>query len=112
MGLRFRKSIKVGKNSRVNISKSGIGFSTGVKGLRFTRTAKGQNKVTASIPGTGISYEKNLSAKGKNGVPFYKTGAFAILVVVVILVLAVVLYLILTGKITPDQIETAKDLLK
>lgn len=112
MGLRIRKSYKVGDHSRVTLSKSGVGFSTGVKGLRFTRTAKGQNKVTASIPGTGISYEKNLSAKNKNGVPFYKSGAFAVIAIVVIAVLALLLYLVLSGRLTAADINSIKDLLK
>ena len=56
MGFRFRKSISVGKFGRINISKSGIGYSVGTKGLRFTKTATGKNRTTASIPGTGISY--------------------------------------------------------
>lgn len=58
MGLRFRKSINLGKGMRVNLSKSGIGWSTGVKGLRYTKRADGKTQTTASIPGTGISYVK------------------------------------------------------
>ncbi|MEE0742203.1 MAG: DUF4236 domain-containing protein [Emergencia sp.] len=56
MGFRFRKSIRVGKNMRINLSKSGIGYSIGTKGYRVTKTAKGNIRKTASIPGTGISY--------------------------------------------------------
>lgn len=56
MGLRYRKSIKLGGGFRVNISKSGIGYSWGVPGYRITRTASGKTRRTASIPGTGISY--------------------------------------------------------
>ena len=65
MGFSFRKSLRVGKGGRVNISKSGIGFSWGIPGLRFTRTAKGQNRVTASIPGTGLKWTKTSSKKKK-----------------------------------------------
>ena len=54
MGLRFRKSIKLG-GLRINFSKSGIGYRYGVKGLRYTKTANGKDRITASIPGTGIS---------------------------------------------------------
>ncbi len=56
MGFRFNKSIRIGKNFRVNLSKSGIGYSFGVKGYRVAKTAKGNIRQTASIPGTGISY--------------------------------------------------------
>ena len=39
MGLRYRKSVKLG-GLRINFSKSGVGYSYGVKGLRYTKTAK------------------------------------------------------------------------
>lgn len=66
MGLRFRKSINLGGGFRVNISKSGIGYSWGVPGYRITKTAKGATRKTYSIPGTGISYSEEHS-KPKNG---------------------------------------------
>lgn len=55
MGFRFRKSVRFGP-FRINFNKSGIGYSVGTKGLRYTKTAKGNIRVTTSIPGTGISY--------------------------------------------------------
>ena len=55
MGLRFRKSIKLG-NARINLSKSGVGYSYGVKGLRKGVGPTGRTRTTASIPGTGISF--------------------------------------------------------
>lgn len=58
MRLRFRKSINLGGGFRINISKSGIGYSWGVKGFRVTKTANGRIRTTSSIPGTGISYSK------------------------------------------------------
>lgn len=73
MGFRFRKSIKAGP-LRVNISKSGIGYSVGVKGARITKTAKGNTRSTLSIPGTGISYvsETSNKQKGKGNKMQYK----------------------------------------
>lgn len=71
MGLRVRKSINLGGGFRVNISKSGVGYSWGTKGFRVTKTAKGTTRTTASIPGTGISYvsesknSSNRSSKSK-----------------------------------------------
>jgi len=59
MGLRFRKSINIGP-LRINFSKSGVGFSLGVKGFRVSRSAKGKNTATVSLPGTGLSYVQNL----------------------------------------------------
>ena len=58
MGFRFKKSIKAGP-FMVNLSKSGIGYSVGVKGFRVTKKANGGTRTTASIPGTGISYTKD-----------------------------------------------------
>jgi len=55
MGFRFSKSIRVGKHMRINLSKRGIGTSYGVKGFRVGTGPRG-TRVTASIPGTGISY--------------------------------------------------------
>lgn len=63
MGLRFRKSINLGKLFRLNLSKSGIGHSWGIKGFRTTRTATGKKRNTFSVPGTGISY---VTETGKN----------------------------------------------
>lgn len=56
MGFRVGKSINLGAGFRVNISKSGVGYSWGVKGARITKTAQGNTRTTFSIPGTGISH--------------------------------------------------------
>lgn len=61
MGVRFRKSINLGKGFRVNMSKSGPGFSWGGKGFRVTKKANGGFRTTAYIPGTGLSYQKDFS---------------------------------------------------
>lgn len=63
MGFRFRKSINLGGGFRVNLSKSGVGYSWGTKGFRVTKTSKGRSRVTTSIPGTGISYSTESSPK-------------------------------------------------
>ena len=60
MGIRFRKSINLGP-LRINISKSGIGYSFGVKGARVTKTATGRKRATLSVPGTGLSYVKDFT---------------------------------------------------
>lgn len=39
MGLNFRKSIKLGP-ARINLSKSGVGYSVGAGGLRYTKSPK------------------------------------------------------------------------
>lgn len=66
MGFRYRKSINLGGGFRVNISKSGIGYSWGVKGYRITKTAKGNVRETYTLP-FGVSYvteTKNTSKQG------------------------------------------------
>ena len=64
MGFRFKKSIKAGP-VRVNLSKSGVGYSVGWKGFRVTKKASGGARTTTSIPGTGISYVSD-SGSGQN----------------------------------------------
>lgn len=67
MGFRFRKSINAGP-LRFNFSKSGIGYSVGTKGLRYTKKTGDGTRTTASIPGTGISYVKD-SGKASTAAP-------------------------------------------
>ena len=59
MGFKFRKSKNIGGGFRLNMSKSGIGGSWGVKGFRVTKKAKGGFRTTISIPGTGISHSSD-----------------------------------------------------
>ncbi len=66
MGWRFRRSIGFGNGFRINISKSGIGYSWGIKGFRITRTATGRIRKTFTIPGTGISYVDERGLKRGN----------------------------------------------
>lgn len=65
MGLRFSKSIKLPFGLRLNLSKSGIGFSWGVKGFRVSKSAKGRVRKTVTVPGTGLSYVKEESSNKK-----------------------------------------------
>lgn len=64
MGFSYRKSVKIAPGIRMNVSKSGIGFSAGVKGARISTGPRG-TRLTTSIPGTGISYQTKLSSKKK-----------------------------------------------
>lgn len=54
MALRIRKSIKIAPGVRINLSKSGISTSLGVKGATVNLSKRG-TRVTTGIPGTGIS---------------------------------------------------------
>ena len=67
MGFRFRKSINLGGGFKINLSKSGVGYSFGTKGYRITKKANGGTRSTFSIPGTGISYVKETSGKKRSG---------------------------------------------
>ena len=62
MGLHFRKSFKIGKFLKINANKSGPGVTIGGKKFKLTLNKK---KVTASLPGTGISYDAKLNGKKK-----------------------------------------------
>ena len=64
MGLRFRKSYKVGP-LRINLSKSGIGWSVGNRYFRYTKKAGGGARTTATIPKTGISVSKEIPSKNQ-----------------------------------------------
>lgn len=57
MGWRFRRSIGRGP-FRINLSKSGLGWSFGRRGARVGVDAKGRKRWSLGIPGTGLSYQK------------------------------------------------------
>lgn len=64
MGFTFRKSIKVGKNTRINLSsKGGVGISTGVKGARVS-----VNKQGAKVYGGkgAVRYQKQIYSATKS----------------------------------------------
>ena len=65
MGWRYRKSINLGGGFRINLSKSGIGYSWGFHGYRHAYSSNGTQRRTYSIPGTGISYVES-SGKRRN----------------------------------------------
>ncbi len=67
MGLNFRKSVGLGP-FKVNLSKSGIGYSVGGKGFRTGVSSKGRKYSTFSLPGTGISYTTSSKDKLLGGV--------------------------------------------
>ena len=60
MGLSYRKSFKLTKGSRINVSKSGVGFSYGIKGVRISHNAKG---TFLNINFAGVNYRKKLDFK-------------------------------------------------
>lgn len=63
MGFNFRKRIRLGKLFNLNIGKSGASISFGAKGFRQSFSTRGSSRTTFSLPGTGLSYSKTISAK-------------------------------------------------
>ena len=55
MGMRYRKSIKICKGVRMNLSKSGPSLSLGGRGCSVNINKHGVRN-TVGIPGTGLSY--------------------------------------------------------
>ena len=63
MGLRFRKSITILPGGKLNLGKTGVSLSVGTKGLHANIHSSGKVTGTASLPGTGISYQKSKNIK-------------------------------------------------
>jgi hypothetical protein len=55
VGFSYRKSARFGP-FRVNLSKSGVGYSVGGSGFRTGVSARGRRYTTFSLPGSGIGY--------------------------------------------------------
>lgn len=68
MGYRFRKSFRLGP-LRINLSKSGVGYSMGNKFVRYTKKANGGTRVTTTLPGTGISHVSETSSRSRSTPP-------------------------------------------
>ena len=65
MGFQFRRSKSFGP-IRVNLSKSGIGASVGVGGLRTGISSTGQTYGSANLQGTGLTYRSSLGKISSN----------------------------------------------
>ena len=63
MGLYYRKSVNIGP-FRVNLGKSGVGYSVGGKGFRTGVSAGGKRYSTFSVPGTGLGYRTQHKGQG------------------------------------------------
>jgi hypothetical protein len=61
MGFRFRRRVSILPGVRLNFSRSGISTSIGTRGLWATYGKRGR-RLTASIPGSGISYTTTSNA--------------------------------------------------
>lgn len=84
MGLRYRKSFKAGP-VRVNLSKSGVGWSAGTKGARVTKKASGGYRTSVGANGLystndfgGSRASRKDNAKKKSGCLPWLGGLFAL----------------------------------
>jgi hypothetical protein len=60
---RFQRRIGIGKFGRINVSKSGVSLSEGVRGAHVTigKTPR----VTLGIPGSGLSWTQTFGGHGR-----------------------------------------------
>lgn len=82
MGFYFRKSFKAGP-ARINLSKSGVGWSVGTKGFRFGHRA-----------GSGRSKSSGASAKESGIGFFWKFLLFIVTVIAIVFVVSLIIALI------------------
>jgi hypothetical protein len=64
MSWNWRKSLRFGP-FKINLSKSGVGYSLGLPGYRLGTDAKGKKYQQVSVPGTGI-YRRDYSSAQSN----------------------------------------------
>ena len=85
MGLRFRKSLKLSKFLRINLSKSGISLSGGLPGARASINNKGVVRKSIGAVGSGIYYSEqhkiNTAKSTNNKVPMKKIRLIPICVI-------------------------------
>jgi Protein of unknown function (DUF4236) len=91
MGFRFYRSFSLLPGMRVNISKSQISFGFGPKGANVNVAPRGL-RVTAGLPGTGLSYSATrragpIATRLYTGIWILLTGCLAVFVLFAILTL-------------------------
>ncbi len=69
MGLRVQRRIRIAKGVYLNVSKTGVGISSGVPGLRVGVNSRGQSYSSVGIPGTGIRYASTSHAPRTQWIP-------------------------------------------
>ena len=117
MGLRFRKSIKLGKNTRLNVGKKSVGISTGVKGARVSFNSSGRRTKSVGIPGTGLSYVSTSGGRKKSSRRSHgrKAGGTSkgscLLAIIIFCAISVIVYGIahLFGYRRPTKVEWTND---
>ena len=64
MGFYYRKSVSIGP-FRINVGKSGVGYSVGGKGFRTGVSGRGKRYSTFSVPETGLGYRTEHKGQGR-----------------------------------------------
>jgi hypothetical protein len=77
MAWSFRRSLRIGP-AKINLSKSGVGYSVGIPGFRAGKDAKGREYTHASIPDTGL-YNRRQKNRGYGAILFWLAIGAAIL---------------------------------
>jgi len=101
MGIRFRRSVKILPGVRLNLSRSGVGISAGVRGLHVGLDAKGRKYASAGIPGAGLSsrqYLRRSTATAPADSRNATIGSFGVLVLVGIAIAAGGMLVLLFSK--------------
>ncbi|BBV97900.1 DUF4236 domain-containing protein [Pseudomonas monteilii] len=95
MAIRFRKSIKIAPGIRLNVSKGGVSTSIGGRGATVNISKKG-TRVTAGIPGSGLSASHLFKSANRQGKPVtareYSSTEWAVSLAIVALFAAFIAY--------------------
>jgi Protein of unknown function (DUF4236) len=65
MGFRFRRSLRLLPGIRLNLSKSGVSASFGIRGAHVTVGPRGTT-TSVGLPGTGFSYTSRIPVKSSD----------------------------------------------
>ena len=68
MSFRFQRRIKIAPGLNLNLSKSGVGISAGIKGATVSAGKRGLYG-NLGLPGTGLSYRSKLNKEGSQRQP-------------------------------------------
>jgi hypothetical protein len=85
MPVRFQRRIRILSGIRLNLSKSGIGVSAGVRGLHVGLDSRGRPYTSAGLPSTGLSmreYGRPVNTGAHPNAVGFAVGAFIALAVV------------------------------
>jgi tetratricopeptide (TPR) repeat protein len=66
---RFRRSIRLGPGVRLNVGKTGLGVSMGVRGARRSFHSSGRETSSVGLPGTGVGYVHTSSGGSRAAAP-------------------------------------------